>query len=112
MGVTAGETSRFGTKLAFWSRGSEAAAARVRLSKIKYYLVDNVRCTRLSDFGAAVNDKTRCGTDGSGGCAVDALAELPASKVIWTVRNPRLRGSCVLASHPSAQNAEEWGTQF
>jgi hypothetical protein len=39
MGVAAEVTSRFGTKLAFWSRGPEAAAAaRVRLSKTKYYL--------------------------------------------------------------------------
>jgi hypothetical protein len=111
MGVTAGAASHFGAKMAIWSRGPEAAAAvRVRLSKIRYYLVDNVRSTRLSDLRRAVNDKIRCGNDASGGCAFDALVGLPASKVTWTVRNPPVRGYCVPASHPSAQNAEEWGT--
>ena len=41
----------------------------VQIVKELDYLADNVSCTRLSDFGAAVNDKTRCGTDGSDGCA-------------------------------------------
>jgi hypothetical protein len=39
-------------------RGLEIhAIARVRLSKIAVYLVDNVSSGRLSDFGHAVNDK-------------------------------------------------------
>ena len=42
------------------------AISWVRLSKIDDYLVDNVRCNRLSDLGHAVNDKGRCGTGSSG----------------------------------------------
>jgi hypothetical protein len=36
-----------------------ALAARVRLSKSKYYLIDNLHCHRLSELGRAVKAKMR-----------------------------------------------------
>ena len=73
------------------------------LSKINHYLEDNLYRIRLSDYEAAVNDKTCCGswrfvvTDRYAG-GVSYI------NVIWW------SGMCFLASDPSAQNAEGWGT--
>jgi hypothetical protein len=92
MGVAAEVTSRFGTKLAFWSRGPEAAAARVRLSKTKYYLVDNTGCTRLSDSRRAVSTIKCAAKLTVRVVRLRCAGGLPASKVMWIARNPPVRG--------------------
>jgi hypothetical protein len=74
------------------------------LSKIDDYRTDNVRSIRLCYLKHAVNDKKwaaeltgRVGAPGWG-------VELPVERDMDSSRIG------VLASHPSAQNAEEWGT--
>jgi len=107
MGVTPGAVSQFGIELAFWSRGLEAdAVARIRLSKTKHYLVDNVRCTRLSDFRRAVNDKMRWGTNRFGWVCEASCVEIdmdsPESSPSWLVhsRLPPFRKERGRMGHP------------
>ena len=54
--------SHFGTGAGFVSH----AIAWVKLSEIRYCLVDNLYCIRLSYLNRAVNDKAPYGTEGGG----------------------------------------------
>ncbi len=65
--MRSGLASRFGTRGASSQRvGLSAITARVKLSKISHYLVDNVYLMMLSDLWHPVKGESRDVTDDSG----------------------------------------------